>query len=126
MHCSICMLEGGINLVQDIRATNAGKYAVQLMDIIFTDEEMASSIYEESSKSKKPRLDRKRVAFLEDKITCLCQLITHVLHYNRLHQKKFGEGTFQEQSSAIKKKCTQKCIDKQRSKRSELVNSSNV
>ena len=78
MHCSI--QEAGINLIQDIRASNAGKYALQLMDIIFTDEEMASSIYEESSKSKNPGLDHKRVAFLEGKITCLYQLIAHVLH----------------------------------------------
>ena len=78
MHCSI--QEAGINFIKDIRASDAGKYALQLMDIIFTDEEMASSIYEESSKSKKPGLDRKRVAFLEGKITCLYQLIAHVLH----------------------------------------------
>lgn len=91
------------------------------MDIIFTYEEMASSIYEESSKSKKPGLDRKRVAFLEGKITCLYQ-IAHVLHLIIIIdciKKKFGEGTFKEQSSLIKKKCTQKCIYK-RSKSSEL------
>uniref|UniRef100_A0A1X7TD73 Uncharacterized protein n=1 Tax=Amphimedon queenslandica TaxID=400682 RepID=A0A1X7TD73_AMPQE len=54
----------GVNLLQ-IRATNPSKYALQLMDIIFTDEEMSSSVYEASKRSTKPGLNITKVQYLE-------------------------------------------------------------
>lgn len=44
---------------------NPTKYALALMDALFTDEEMGSSIYAASIHSKNPGLDGKKIGLLE-------------------------------------------------------------
>ena len=46
-----------------IKAADPGKYALNLMNALFTDEEMGSSCYKKGlgSKSEKPQLSPKRV-----------------------------------------------------------------
>ena len=51
-----CVQEKGVNLLA-VRAVDEEKYALQLMDALFTEEEMATSCYVVSQKSKKPGLD---------------------------------------------------------------------
>ena len=51
-----------------VRAVNEEKYALQLMDILFTEEEMASSCYVASQRTKKPGLDCAKVRLLEGNI----------------------------------------------------------
>uniref|UniRef100_A0A1X7UPF7 Uncharacterized protein n=1 Tax=Amphimedon queenslandica TaxID=400682 RepID=A0A1X7UPF7_AMPQE len=54
MEESKLITDTGVNLLQ-LRATNIlSTYALQLMDNIFTDEEMSSSVYEASKRSTKP------------------------------------------------------------------------
>lgn len=53
-----------MNLLQ-VRAVDEEKYALQLMDALFSDEEMAVSCYIASQKSKKPGLNPKKVELLE-------------------------------------------------------------
>ena len=55
-----------MNLLK-LRAVNPCKYALQLMDVLFTDSEMSTSCYASSNKSPKPGLDPTRVALLEGK-----------------------------------------------------------
>ena len=46
-----------------LTAKTPDKYALQLMDVLFTDHEMGSSCFISSKFSTKPGLDPKRVAF---------------------------------------------------------------
>ena len=56
--------ENGINLLK-LRAVDPEKYSLQLMDFLFTDQEMASSCYVASQRTKKPGLDAEKIALLE-------------------------------------------------------------
>ena len=56
--------DSGIDLLK-LRPTAADKYALQLMDILFTDEEMGRCVYKRSKRSNKPGLDPLRVNLLE-------------------------------------------------------------
>ncbi len=58
------MQENGIDLLT-VRAVDPAKYALQLMDVIFTEAEMATSSYISSNRTAKPGLDVTRVALLE-------------------------------------------------------------
>ena len=60
--------ENGVNLLQ-ISAVNPQKYALALMDALFTEEEMSESCFKESKRSTKPPLDKERVKLLEGIIT---------------------------------------------------------
>ena len=51
----------------NIRAPDPGKYALNLMDVLFTDEEMRGSCFVATARTKKPALDITRVALLEGK-----------------------------------------------------------
>ena len=51
-----------------ISAVNPQKYALALMDALFT-EEMSESCFKESKRSTKPPLDKERVKLLEGIIT---------------------------------------------------------
>lgn len=62
--CKFVIKESGVHLL-NLRAPTPSKYALQLMDILFTDEEMSSSIYEVSKRSSKPGLDAEKVQYLE-------------------------------------------------------------
>ena len=42
-----------------------GKYALQLMDVLFTEKEIASSCYAEAKKTTKPGLDPEKITLLE-------------------------------------------------------------
>ena len=48
-----------------IRAEDPFKYALRLMDVFFTDQEMAELCYVPSKRTKKPGLNADKVAFLE-------------------------------------------------------------
>lgn len=53
----------GVNVMR-IPAWDAYSYGLQLMDILFTKEELSSSLLFKSKKSEKPGLDQERVAKL--------------------------------------------------------------
>ena len=48
-----------------IRAVNPAKYALQLMDVLFSDKEMSSPCYSGSSRTDKPGLDPAKILILE-------------------------------------------------------------
>ena len=48
-----------------LRAVNPEKYALSLMDALFSDEEMASSCFAKSKRSTKPPLPHERIKLLE-------------------------------------------------------------
>ena len=56
-----------MNLLK-LRVSNCEKYALLLMDALFTDEEMASSCYIETQRSKKSPLPKEKISLLESKI----------------------------------------------------------
>ena len=56
----------GVNLLT-LRASDPEKYALVLMDALFTDNEMAASCYTETKRSKKDPLPADRVELLESK-----------------------------------------------------------
>ena len=51
-----------------MRAVNEEKYALQLMDALFSEQEMASSCYGASQRTKKTALDPSRIALLEGEV----------------------------------------------------------
>lgn len=51
-----------------LRAPNPEKYALVLMDALFTDEEMGSSCYAATKRSKKDALDAEKINLLESKL----------------------------------------------------------
>ena len=65
------VIKDGVNLLQvlkteDYDRKDPGKGALKLMDVLFTDDEMASSCYKRSSRRfVKAGLDEKRVKLLE-------------------------------------------------------------
>lgn len=69
----------------NIRAAEPHKYALMLLDALFTDEEMASSCYAASKRSEKPELDRTRIRLLEGMrwftYTHTCIYYIHVYMY---------------------------------------------
>lgn len=48
-----------------IKAVDPDKYALALMEALFTDQEMAASCYSQTKRSTKPPLDEERIALLE-------------------------------------------------------------
>ena len=48
-----------------VRAIDPPKYALALMDILFTDEQMRQSVYKTSRHSPKPGLDCEKISLLE-------------------------------------------------------------
>ncbi len=64
MYLLLYVKENGVNLLT-ISAVNPTKYALQLMDILFSDFEMSSSCYVMSSWSSKPGLDSNKVTLME-------------------------------------------------------------
>lgn len=58
--------EQGVNLL-NVRGSSADKYALNLMDVLFTEDELATRCYEVSKRTTKPGLDPKRVQLLEGK-----------------------------------------------------------
>ena len=49
----------------DIKAMNPEKYALALLSALFSDEELATSCYAETSRSKKPALPQEKIQILE-------------------------------------------------------------
>lgn len=58
--------EAGVNLLA-IRAINPVKYALSLMDALFSDEEMASHCFSCGTRGTKPRLPQEKVKLIEGK-----------------------------------------------------------
>ncbi len=54
----------GVNLLS-LRAVDPAKYALQLMEVLFTEDEMATSCYIASHRTKKPGLNKQKVLLLE-------------------------------------------------------------
>ena len=54
-----------MNLVTGIQAKDPVKYALSLMDNLFTEEEMGQHCFEENKRTTKPGLDKERVKLLE-------------------------------------------------------------
>ena len=118
--------ERGVDLLS-IRGTDPSKYAIQLMDILFTDQEMASSCYVASTKkTKKPGLDPVRVTLLEGNCYHSYQAICTVTHFISNNNDfvyflfidcvkakfKCDDSSFQAHADVIRQKGTQKCLDK--------------
>ena len=92
-------LEGSYTLetrIQRISATNVYAFALQLMDLLFTTEEMACSLLFKSKKSSKPGLSKQRVE----------QLL-------KLVEKRFGEKW---NIKIFTAKANQKCRDSKETK----------
>ena len=58
------MQDKGVDLLK-FRMTNCEKYALALMDALFTEEEMAVSCYSATPRSKKPPLPQEKISQLE-------------------------------------------------------------
>ncbi|KAL5473506.1 hypothetical protein EMCRGX_G027997 [Ephydatia muelleri] len=87
--------DSGLKLLE-IRASDIFKYSLQLMDALFSEEELSSSCYQVAGRgtpSDKPPLSPRRVKCMED---CI--------------KKKFGKQ-FDSHHVEIRKKCNQKCRD---------------
>ena len=118
--------ESGVDLLS-IRRTDPSKYPLQLMDIFFTDQEMASSCYVACTKTKKPGLDPVRVTLLEGncyhsyQATCSYTLLSnnndfvYFLSIDCVKAKfKCDDSSFQAHAGVIRRKGTQKCLGKAR------------
>eukprot|EP00731_Ephydatia_muelleri_P011258 Em0006g152a len=92
--------KSGVNLLQ-IRSQNPGKYALALLDALFSNEEQSTCCYKASTKtnsssaSQKPPLSPNRVKLLED---CI--------------DKKFGKGMAAFNDQKITESLNQKCRDR--------------
>ena len=108
---------------------DSSKYALQLMDILFTDQEMASSCYVAcTKKTKKPGLDPVRVTLLEGNFYHSYQATCTVTHFISINNDfvyflfidcvkakfKYDDSSFQAHAGIIRRKGTQKCLDKAR------------
>ncbi len=60
----VSLQESGVNLLV-IRAMNAQKYALSLMDAIFSDEEMSKSCFSCGKRGTKPQLPQEKVKLIE-------------------------------------------------------------
>ena len=94
--------KGKINLL-DIRAPDPSKYALVLMDAIFTDDELTKCCYESSKRTTKPGLPADKVKLLE----AMTHKFTYVQSLDCV-KKKFGEKRFVDEWSVIKRKCIDK------------------
>ena len=106
------------------------------MDILFTDQEMASSCYVAcTKKTKKPGLDPVKVTLLEGncyhsyQATCT---VTHFISNNNdfvyflfidcvKAKFKYDDSSFQAHAGVIRRKGTQKCLDKARYSRKKVA-----
>uniref|UniRef100_A0A1X7V5T3 BEN domain-containing protein n=1 Tax=Amphimedon queenslandica TaxID=400682 RepID=A0A1X7V5T3_AMPQE len=73
------------------------KYALALMDVVFTKEKMASSCFYATSRSKKTPLPQKKVRLIEE---CI--------------DMKYGKGTVTKNRKDLKSRLNQKCIDQRK------------
>ncbi|KAL5510011.1 hypothetical protein EMCRGX_G005476 [Ephydatia muelleri] len=93
--------KNGVDLLK-VRGTNVVKYALGLLDALYTEEELKQSSFVpvgKSTTSVKPPLSPERMKLFED---CLKQ--------------KFSASELKENVEAIRQSCTQKCRDKGRKK----------
>ncbi len=102
------MQESGIDLLT-LRAVDPGKYALQLMDVLFSETEMAKSCYQSSKRTTKPALDSAKINLLEG----------NIFRYTRMQECvkkvfKLDENNFQKEAAVFRRKCMQNCIDKGR------------
>ncbi|KAL5491799.1 hypothetical protein EMCRGX_G017163 [Ephydatia muelleri] len=89
--------KNGVDLLK-VRGTNVVKYALGLLDALYTEEELKQSSFVpvgKSTTSVKPPLSPERMKLFED---CLKQ--------------KFSASELKENVEAIRQSCTQKCRDK--------------
>ena len=63
-----------MNLLK-LKVSNCEKYALVLMDALFTDEEMASSCYMKTDRSKKPPLPQDKITLLtSNEVRKICEI----------------------------------------------------
>lgn len=109
------------------------KYALALMDAIFTDVEMSTCCFSAGKRSTKPELPRHKIKLLEGmflktimtlpySLQSTVELIMHLyltstLVFTTIFQsvdcidQKYGSGTTVKHEQDIKRKCNQKCLD---------------
>ena len=78
-----------------IRASDPNKYALVLLEALFTDEELGRSCYAKTSRSTKPPLPAEKIALLEGKYRKLCtraMLLCNMLLCYRMHQTQIWQG----------------------------------
>ena len=108
--------DNGVNLLS-IRAVEPDKYALSLMDVLFTEAEMASCCYD-NKKSSKPGLPPTKVQLLEGMCwNWICFGVHNAYSWSILIiaecvARKFGRSVMEQSSLVIRKKCNQKCIDR--------------
>ena len=79
MDIIIFVQENGVDLLNIRGVTNCEKYALALMNALFSDEELAISCYSTSKRSKKPPLSDDKVSLLEGVYTYY-NLYTLIIH----------------------------------------------
>ncbi len=104
-----------------IRALNPAKYALALMDAIFSDEEMSSHCFACSPRGSKQQLPQEKINLITG---ILLIFLVIFMTSNRTFladciDKKYGRGAMLKNEHEIKKKCNQKCIDVASNKRME-------
>ena len=94
-------------------APNPYAFALSALDVLFTKEELSSSLLFKSKKSKKPPLDHRKVQILLSKYTSYCAVNRahnhpHASSFPELMDKKFGDTW---DLKTLKAKVNQKCRD---------------
>ncbi len=60
-----------------LRATSPEKYALALMDSLFTEEELSQSCFMASKRSTKPPLNEQNIKLIEGKIAIIITLVVY-------------------------------------------------
>ena len=116
MHLRLCILIGCGGEFASIRASDPNKYALALLEALFTDEELGRSCYAKTSRSTKPPLPAEKIALLKASVAIVWYignvLIIISFSVTECVEHKFGKGTMKVYASSILKKCNQKCLDR--------------
>ncbi len=95
--------------LMSIRAIITGKYALSLMDALFSDEEMGAKCFSGTSRSNKEALHKEKVKLIEGllntKLGIKYAMIILFSFFLDCIDKKFGCGTFVQNSSNIYRRC---------------------
>ena len=106
--------DSGLKLLE-IRATDIFKYSLQLMDALFSEEELSSSCYQQAGRgtqSDKPPLSPRRVKCMEGAYI-FSWLVLSTNTFTDCIKKKFGKE-FETKHVEKRKKCNQKCQEGER------------
>ena len=103
-----------------VREINVVKYALGLLDALYTEDELKQSSFVpvgKSTTSVKPPLSPERMKLFEGMryITHEC-VLNFANHFIDCLKQKFSASELKENVEAIRQSCTQKCRDKGRKK----------